>query len=91
MTSVNNLLHISPESSGMLIHAHIPAVPLILFLGIISVQDSSHSLLIPSVFHVYLHIFSRSDKHLLLKLHVMLFCWDRYQNLTSRAVAWELL
>lgn len=70
--SVNNLLHISHESSGMLIHSHIPAIALIFFLGIFSVQDSPHTLLIPSVFHVYLYIFSRSDKHLLLKLHVML-------------------
>lgn len=33
------------------------------------------SLLIPSVFHVYVHIILRRDKHLLLKLHVMLFCY----------------
>lgn len=67
----------------MLMHAHMSAIPLILFLGIISVQDSLHSLLIPSVFHVYVHILLRADKHLLLKLHVMLFCWNRYQNLQS--------
>lgn len=36
--SVNNLLHISYEPNWMLMHAHIPAIPLILFLGIISVQ-----------------------------------------------------
>lgn len=32
------------------------------------------SLLIPSVFHVCVHIILRADKHLLLKLRVMLFC-----------------
>lgn len=38
MMSVNNLSHISYESIWMLMHAHIPAIPLILFLGIIPIQ-----------------------------------------------------
>lgn len=81
----------------MLIHAHIPVIPLIHFLGVISVQDSPHNLLIPSVSHICLQVLSRSGKHLLLKLHVMLSYWNRYQSLqpgrrlTSRAVACELL
>lgn len=54
MTSVHNLLHVSHEYSGMLIHAHIPTIPLIFFLGIISVQDSPHSLLSMSIYAFFL-------------------------------------
>lgn len=47
MLSVNNVLHISLKSSGMLIHAQIPVGPLNPFLCSISVQGSPYSLLIP--------------------------------------------